>query len=170
MHIIVLSGKGFPINKASEKSYDCSNYDLDKLLSEEQLKVYGWLDSCVGNGPRCYFLAEYPRLVFVESVYDLHFPPDADIVCVDCPGDYAEALDSMKNLPRTLQPLTTAIFTFALVMFFGLMVCITICCMCLTKTRRSQGSGYYSEVPLIYERPPVVARSSKRKEQFNVVV
>ena len=158
------------------RTFDCSNFDLEHkslIVPLEKRKVHGWPDSCVANGPRCYVLAEYPSLrkftLFGDTECAISFPPDVDIVSVDCSNDYAEALDATKDPPQALQPLTTAVFAF--VMFFALVTCTIICFMCLMKSKRSRGSGYH-EVPLVYDGPPVVARSigGARNQTYHSVV
>jgi len=163
-------------NPLKIKNFQCASIDLkstESVISRERRKILGWPDSCVANGPRCYDLKEYPNLrnftLFGDTEYALTFPRDADIVSVDCSGDYAEAMKAMENLPLALGPMVNAIYFFSIVMLVSLVVCAGLCCCCMRKNRQDG----YQTVDGVYRGPPVVARKNSEmssQEQKNQVV
>jgi len=144
---------------------NCSSVDLHNdasIVIMEQRKVLGWPDSSVANGSRCYVLADHPDLQNF-TIMGKAFPPDADIVSVDCSADYEETMDVIDNVTVVVPdddglepPVANAIYFFSMVMFIAMVACVGICCVCAFKsTSRSKG---YTSVPGVYIGPPVIAR------------
>ena len=164
-------------DKTPINHFECPHFHLGGesfVETIEQRKVFGWPDSSVANGPRCYELAKYPSLrnftLFDDKDLGSTFPPNADIVSVDCSDDYAEAQHVMEDLPQVLEPLTTAIYVFACVLFLSVLTCIVFCCVCCAKRNKRKG---YNTVPLYYDGPAVVARpfeGVERKQDSNYAV
>jgi len=152
-------------NPVKIDNFQCPSIDLntESIISQEQRKILDWPDSCVATGPRCYALKDYPTLrnltLFGDMEYSATFPSDADFLIVDCSADYAEALNFMKNLPEALGPFVNAVYFFSILMFVFLVICTSLCCLCM-RTNRRDG---YQTIAGVYRGPPVEARNISQK-------
>jgi len=161
-------------NPLEINNFQCDLTSTESVISRERRKILGWPDSCVANGPRCYALKEHPNLqnftLFGDTEYAVTFPSDADIVSVDCSGDYAEAMEAMENLPLALGTMVNALYFFSIAMLVSLVVCISCCCCCMRKDRQD---GYQTVVDGVYRGPPVVARNisemPSQEQKYQVV-
>lgn len=150
---------------SSIDSFSCAAFADIPNETKYQLataRVFGWPDSCVAVGPRCYDLRKYPDLANYTRIdfdskfnYSLNFPEVANFVSVDCSQDYTLAQEAMKNLPHTLEPVAGAIafsgfLVFAAVLLLIIACCVAICCC----GRRRRG---YTAVRGVYTGAPVEA-------------
>mmetsp|Transcript_7701 Transcript_7701/g.11290 ORF Transcript_7701/g.11290 Transcript_7701/m.11290 type:complete len:240 (-) Transcript_7701:113-832(-) len=149
---------------ASIDHFNCSSIlpGSRSRISTEQRKIYGWPESCVANGPRCYNLTDHPNLfnytLVDDSEYAMKFPSGANVVSVDCSADYAKAEEVMKNIPQMLEPVAGVIALFAVTVFLIVAIGICMCCCCCIGGSRNRMQGY-STIPGVHHGPPVEANA-----------
>ena len=127
-----------------------------------------WPESCVALGPRCYDLSAYPNLynftLFEGTEYAMIFPPEANVVAVDCSADFERVTKFVENLPLELKEVAEAIsfaaFVFALAVLVAVVSCICCCCGACTSNRRggngNRRHGSYVTVPPELNEPVTV--------------
>jgi len=177
--------------------FSCGNVlqDDDTIISTEMRRVVGWPDSCVAAGPRCYSIAEYPSLVnftlfsgfeefegtgskstssmkSLEGPYAMLFPPDANVVSVDCTADYEAVQEAAQNLPEDLENVAAAFVFFGAMVLISTFACIVTCCLCcFKKTSRggytAVGSGNGASAQY-YNGPPVHATLVEQSKTSSV--
>lgn len=141
-------------------------------MTTEERRVYGWPDTCVANGSRCYSLHDHPFLYNYTSISEPHqkeyvdmsvpFPEGAEYVSVDCSFDYVQAQKFMEEFPDDVA-IGVGVVMFVIFMIVTVVSCCILCCCCgvgLTccgdpccggTKRRTRKRGQYREVlPIQY--------------------
>merc|ERR1712038_1280763 len=107
------------ITNDGEDSFSCAgvvNSPNERVVELAKNKVFGWPDSCVALGPRCYDLRKHPNQANFTRVEDggdeyymLNFPSSANYVSVNCSQDFAFAQETVKELPEVIESLVDGI-------------------------------------------------------------
>jgi hypothetical protein len=145
------------------------------IIATEMRRVVEWPDSCVAVGPRCYSIEDHPSLVNFtlfsgdgdvvnDEDYAMTFPPDADIVSVDCTADYEAVQEVAQNLPEELQNVAGAFVFFGVVVLISTIAFIVTCCMCCFKKSNYHPIG----IAQYYNGPPVPAYRVTQSKSYAV--
>uniref|UniRef100_A0A7S2WAK5 Uncharacterized protein n=1 Tax=Eucampia antarctica TaxID=49252 RepID=A0A7S2WAK5_9STRA len=159
-------------DSTGEGHYSCDDhaYEPNQVVSEAQLQVFMWPESCVANGPRCYLLKENPDLVEylidpnnIYTVNDIFsFPEDATAVSVSCVADYAKFQKTMKTAQddfSTSSLVHPLIGITALLGILSLAVCLCgcgvmfCCCSQRPRNRPTYQPVVFSTVPSTDPKP-----------------
>ena len=157
------------ITNDDEDSFSCAgvvNSPNERVVEYATNRVFGWPDSCVALGPRCYDLRKHPNLSNFTRIensegddsgdeyYMLNFPSSANFVSVNCSQDFAYAQETLKNLPEIIEPLVGGIIFLGIMISVSIVICAIICCVCCCRGRNRRG---YTTVGGVYAGPPVEA-------------
>ena len=151
--------------------FSCKDINNNDILSIEMRHVTFWPDSCIGRGPRCYSLIDYPDLItnftlFAENpAYSITYSKKANLVSVDCTADFDTTQEVWNNLPDELHEVADAIMVFSFTVVIGTIACIVaVCCCC--KRRKFK----YASVPDEQNSPdPVVPVKFRRYDGRPVI-
>ena len=149
------------ITNDDEDSFSCAgvvNSTNERVVELAMNKVFGWPDSCVALGPRCYDLRKHPNLANFTRVddggdeyYMLNFPSSANFVSVNCSQDFAFAQETVKELPEVIESLVGGITCTGIMISASIVICAIICCVCCCRGGNRNG---YTTVGGEYPRSP----------------
>jgi len=136
--------------------YTCDDtYDPSQEVSEAQLQVLLWPDSCVANGPRYYLMKENPELknyVFDGANsnpenYTYSFPEDTAAFSVSCAADFAAAKVTLNNMEGSFNSMFHPFVGMTILCsVLGICFCLgggICCCCCVPLCKKSRPRQRY---------------------------